>query len=93
MGHPQHHAEPKVLGDDEIGRRLVDDFFHLGDLVSQRLFVEEPIGDVAIERIKGAEAVAGIRPAQILLHFPDDAAARHDERPVDSRASAIPLSR
>jgi len=43
MGHPQHHAEPKVLGDDEIGRRLVDDFFHLGDLVSQRLFVEEPI--------------------------------------------------
>src|SRR6185312_1823675 len=25
----------------------------LGDLVSQRLFVEEPIGDVAVERIKG----------------------------------------
>src|SRR5262245_41084236 len=84
MRHPQYHAEPKVLGDDEIGRRLVDDLFHLGDLLSQRLFVEEPIGDIAVERIKGAEAVAGIRSAQILLHFPDDAAARHDERPVDS---------
>jgi hypothetical protein len=92
MGHPQHHAEPKVLGDDEIGRRLVDDFFHLGDLVSQRLFVEEPIGDVAVERINGAEAVAGIRSAQILLHFPDNTAARHDERPVDG-TRAIPLSR
>jgi hypothetical protein len=43
MGHPQHHAEPKVLGNGEIARGLIDDQPHLRDLLGQGLFIKEAV--------------------------------------------------
>ena len=61
----------------------LDQRAHLGDLAGQRPLVQQAIGHVAVEGVERAEAVARIRPAQILLHLPDHAAPRHDERIMD----------
>ena len=43
----------------------------------------DAIRHVAVESVERAEAVARIRPAQILLHLPGDARSRHDESVMD----------
>src|SRR5664279_5818165 len=41
------------------------------------------VGNIAIEGIKRAKPIARIRTAQILVHLPDNATARHDESIVN----------
>jgi hypothetical protein len=43
------------------------------------LLVQEPIADIAVEGVQSAQPKTWIRPAQIFLHFPDDASVRDDK--------------
>lgn len=83
MREPQHHAETEILVDDERAVLRVDQGLHLGDLQRQRLRIEQPIGDIAVERVHRAEAITRIGRVQILRHLPDDAAIRQYEGTMD----------
>ena len=71
------------MSDHEVPGGALDERIHLADLARQGLLVEQAIGHIPVKGIERAETISGIRPAQILLHFPDHATPRHDERIVD----------
>ena len=83
MGEPQHHAEAEVLVDVERFILPLDDCAHLGDLGRQLLRAEQAVGHIAVEGVHRAEAVAGVRRREVLLHLPDHAPAGQHERMVD----------
>ena len=83
MSEPQHHTEPQVLVDFEPAIGLLDYHAHFRDLGPQRIAAEQPVADIAVICIHGAQAIAGIGTAQIFFHFPDHTAAGDDECPMD----------
>jgi hypothetical protein len=83
VGQPQHHAEAKVLGDAQAHRGRVDERAHVGDFTRQCALIKASIRDVAVEGVERAETEARIGRAQILLHLPDHAPARHDKGGVN----------
>src|SRR6266516_271474 len=94
MGHPQHHPDPEILRDLELAIGMLDDLAHLCDFALERLFVQQSVRDVAVERIARAETRARVRAAEVLLHFPDHTHSGPHEGPVDfvdQRDRALPI--
>src|SRR4051812_1271276 len=79
MREPKDHAETQVLLDLQHAPVALDQRAHVRDLWGKHVLIKEAIRDVALISIHRTETEARIRPTQVLLHFPDDAAARDDE--------------
>ena len=71
------------VGDHQLRGRAVDQQAHFGDLTRERGFIKQAVRDVAVEGIQRAKSVSRIRAAQILVHLPNDAAARDDKCVMD----------
>src|SRR5205085_7384712 len=80
---PQQDAKPKVLLDFKRAPTLLDELTHVRDFGRERIFVEQPIADIAVIGVDGAQSVAWVRPAQVLLHLPNYTATGDYERRVN----------